>query len=395
MFTRYMLLGVAAMVGVIQVRADEPMGSGSIDVAGTRPATMVSPSVENEGRQALARALDWLAAKQAETGGWSSDKFPAITALALEGFIGSEHPQRDAVVQKAVECLKAYVRADGGIYRAAPGPDEGGSKGGGLSNYNTAICLAILGELHDASLSEVLLNARAFLERSQHKGDDVFKGGFGYDQTTGRAYTDMMNTYYAADAMSRTAWMEEFRSGDRVDIDWNGVGDYVTRMQNTESAGADDAGGLFYNPVDPKAGSLTNAAGVIVFRSYGSITYAGLMQLLYARVDRADPRVKSAFHWASRHWTLDENPGMGAEGLYFYYDILSKCMNAYGHDAFTMPDGTVVGWREALISKLVSMQKIEADTGHGYWVNEKNRYMEGDPVLVTAYSIMALRQALE
>jgi hypothetical protein len=48
-----------------------------------------------------------------------------------------------------------------------------------------------------------------------------------------------------------------------------------------------------------------------------------------------------------------------------------------------------------MIRKLISLQQIEKDgRGDGYWVNSNNRWMENDPVLVTAYTLIALDVAL-
>ena len=44
-------------------------------------------------------------------------------------------------------------------------------------------------------------------------------------------------------------------------------------------------------------------------------------------------------------------------------------------------------WRAELISKLASLQKPD-----GSWVGEK-KWMEDNPVLVTAYSVIALEEA--
>ena len=46
------------------------------------------------------------------------------------------------------------------------------------------------------------------------------------------------------------------------------------------------------------------------------MTYAGLKSFLYAGVGKDDPRVKAAIEWVRKHYTLDENPNMGANGLW-------------------------------------------------------------------------------
>jgi squalene-hopene/tetraprenyl-beta-curcumene cyclase len=124
------------------------------------------------------------------------------------------------------------------------------------------------------------------------------------------------------------------------------------------------------------------------------MTYAGLLSLIYAKVDRHDPRVASAFDWAVRHWDLSENPGMGAQGHYYFLHVLPKTLAAYGQDVLTLSDGKTLNWREETIKKLLSLQKIDPKSGHGYWVNDEGRWMENDPVLVTSYCLLALEVSL-
>lgn len=61
---------------------------------------------------------------------------------------------------------------------------------------------------------------------------------------------------------------------------------------------------------ESKAGSVTNeVTGRISLRSYGSISYVGLMSYLYARLERQDARVQAVLQWLSENYTLEENPG--------------------------------------------------------------------------------------
>ena len=65
-------------------------------------------------------------------------------------------------------------------------------------------------------------------------------------------------------------------------------------------------------------------------RSYASMTYAGLKSMIYAGLSRDDPRVKAALAYITRHYTLDENPGLGQQGLYYYYHTFAKTMARAG-----------------------------------------------------------------
>jgi squalene-hopene/tetraprenyl-beta-curcumene cyclase len=362
----------------------------TIALANTQtPAGSLDTSLANEAKAAVNRGVDWLLAQQAQNGAWSDTGYPALSALALQAIAMSGRENAADAVARGVSYIKTCVQTNGGIY-----VDVKGVKGGGLANYNTAICITALNSLKDPSLTGIIQGGRKFIAGSQHFGDDEYRGGFGYDRDTRRAYTDLLNTYYAAIAMRETAHVEDLRGpGEkRVDIDWTETVKFVERMQNKDSAGTNDAGGFFYNPSDPKAGAVTNKEGVVVFRSYGSMTYAGLLALVYANVSRDDVRVKSAFDWASKHWSLEENPGAGKEGLFFFYNVLTKSLTAYGQDGITTADGRTVSWRTEVARKLVSMQQIDPKSGQGFWKNDTGRYWEANPVLVTCYSLIALER---
>ncbi len=370
-------------------RADRTAPGEADALVSGRPVGALGLSLENEVHAAIQRGLDWLAALQRDNGSWSNPNFPALTGLATHAFIESDHPQKDEIVRKGVAYMLSCAQDDGGIYRHVDG-----RRGGGLSNYNTAICMTALHAAKNPELTPYVLNARKFIAGAQHFGDDHYEGGFGYDRQTDRAYADLLNTYYAVVAMRETADAEEARpAGEaRVDIDWSKTVKFVESLQNVAEAGAEQEGGFIYKPGESKAGTVTNETGTVFFRSYGSMTYAGILALIYADVDRDDVRVRSAFDWASRHWTLEENPGMGPEGLFYFYNVLTKCLDAMGADAIPRAEkDTVINWREELAKKLVATQTIDPKTGHGYWKNDSGRYWESDPVLVTAYSLLALQ----
>lgn len=350
-------------------------------------------SLLNEARAVQNRGLKWLAKRQQADGSWSVADFPALTALPLWAFAVSDYPDKSRVVSNAVQFILKDVQPDGSIYKKAPGP------GGGLVNYNTALCMTALHLTKDPALIPVIQKARQFMATAQHlEGDDVYKGGFGYDKTSGRKYTDLSDSVIAYEAMRLTQSVEDQRpTGEKkVDLDWQATTQFLGKVQNTAKAGTNEAGGFAYRPDESKAGTTTNEAGVVVLRSYGSMTYAGLLSLIYADVSRNDPRVRSAFDWAARHWSLDENPGMGPQGLYYFYNVMAKSLSTFGQEAIPgKKDSPPLAWRAEMIKKLISLQKVEKDgSGEGYWVNDNNRWMENDPILVTAYTLIALDVAL-
>jgi squalene-hopene/tetraprenyl-beta-curcumene cyclase len=220
----------------------------------------------------------------------------------------------------------------------------------------------------------------------------------GYDADQNREYADLSNSYMAYEAMRLTEDVEDLRmAGEvRADLDWEAAQAFLAQLQNLpgvntnawRSDSEEDLGGFAYTPGG--GASRTNEEGRVMLRSYGSMTYAGLLSLIYAEVDAQDERVQAAKDWAVRHWSLDENPGMGQEGLYYFFNVLTKSLKAAGDERLTRPDGREVSWREEVVRRLVGLQKPD-----GRWVNENNRWWEADPNLVTAYTLQALATALE
>lgn len=337
---------------------------------------------------AITQGIAWLVAHQADDGSFSQPQFPGLSALALWAVAGSTDPAHAAAIQRGGDFLLASVQPDGGIYTPIPG-----RRGGGLGTYNTAISLTALAATGRDDITQVVLDARAFLAKSQHLGDDAFQGGFGYDKDSDRAYTDMMNTHFVLEAMRKTQSFEDLRPAGqpRVDIQWAAALDYADRLQNGPKTG-DNAGGFFYSPGDAKAGTVTPSPAddtpAVIIRSYGSITYAGLLALVHCRVDKTDARVQSALDWASRHWTLEENPGMGDQGLFFFYNVISRALSTVGVDTLTRADGAPLAWRADLVEAIATRMRKD-----GSWVNSNGRFWENDPVLATAYSVLALQHA--
>ena len=349
-------------------------------------AANLGESARNEARASVNRAMDWLLKKQNPDGSWSTTNFPALTALPLWALTVSGCENKEAM-DRAAKFILARAHDDGSIFQ------EG--KGGGLRNYNTALCMIALQMSGRPDAVPVVQKARTFLAGMQHLGSDEFNGGMGYDSAASRNSADLSNSYMAFEAMRLTQNVEDLRKqGDKhADLDWKAAQDFLSRVQNcrTDDA-ASEKGGFAYSPKESKAGTFTNADGTIHFRSYGSMTYAGLLSLIYADVKKDDPRVTAAFDWSTKHWSLDENPGVGQQGLFYFLNVLGKSLAAHGQDVIVLPDGKKINWREELINKLVNLQKI--DNGTGYWINEANRWEEGDPVLVTSYAIIALEIAL-
>lgn len=333
--------------------------------------------------KAVEKAAAFLLSAQSDAGHWSDPQMPALTALPVWALVAGELPaalaeKREDAVKRGVAFILSTQRSDGGFY--VPKPGRGGS---GLGNYNTSVCLSALFE-SKRSPNAAMLRAREYIASSQLTGDDTMAGGFGYDRLSRRRYADLSNTGYALDAMRRTSALEEFRAGGkRVDLNWEQALAFVDNLQKKSGP---DKGGAVYNDRTPQGGVSTNAAGRVHLRAYGSMSYAAVLSMCSARLEKSDPRVRNALEYCTEHWSLDENPGMGSQGLYYYYDILARALSAAGVDSLTAKDGRNIRWKEELSSKLVSLQNPD-----GSWANDNNRFWEADPVLCTSFALLALQ----
>jgi len=197
----------------------------SQEVSGTS-SIKVPESLVREGRAAIDRGVDWLVANQSDNGSFSNPKFPALTALPLWAMCESGRAD-SAAAKKAAKFVASCAKADGSIY-VKPDIDQ---KGGGLVNYNTAICMTALHLTGDEQYRPLVLKARAFVAASQHLGGDIYKGGFGYDAKTARSYTDLLNTSTTVEAMRITESAEDYRPAGqaKVDINWKELEKYVQR----------------------------------------------------------------------------------------------------------------------------------------------------------------------
>ncbi len=110
-----------------------------------------------------------------------------------------------------------------------------------------------------------------------------------------------------------------------------------------------------------------------------------MLSYIHADLKKDDPRVTAVFNWLSHNYTLEDNPGMCADGLYYYYQMMSKALSAHGTETLTMADGKQVAWASELALKLINLQQSD-----GSWVNSSGRWWEKDPTLVTSYDVRTL-----
>ncbi len=379
-----------------------------------QPADRLTPAHRAQAYRVLNNAIEYLRAQQdPATGGWGvrpdGVTFPAITALVVDGML--QHPAidtNDPAVARGVEFLLSYRQPDGGIYDRV------------LPSYNTAISLSALARADIDTADTVIPDAQRFLIGLQWSEDSLsediseslgvgrvdaahpFYGGVGYG-SHGRP--DLSNLSFMLQALHDSGYDAESPPFQRAMV-------FLERVQMDErindmpyADGATDGGFIYATGPEAdqidvgqsQAGTIEETLddGTVVsrLRSYGSMTYSGFKSYLYADLPRDDPRVEAARSWISKHYTLDENPGLGEQGYYYYLVAFARALDAWGEPTITITIGEhreSRAWADDLVATLADLQLDD-----GSFRTRNDRWLESDPVLVTAYSVLALQAALD
>jgi squalene-hopene/tetraprenyl-beta-curcumene cyclase len=356
---------------------------GTLAIAGRAPAPAFAGDPSQSYDEIATKAAAFLKSRQKADGSWSSEKGPGITGIAVTALLRSRRatPAEPAIV-RAIAYLEGFIS-----------PKSGGLAEGPNSNYVTSIALmafkdANVGGRYDAQIKagQNFLKTLQWDEGENKGQDDAFYGGAGYGS---RSRPDLSNTSFFIEALRDTGLPADDPNLKKALV-------FVSRCQNLKGefndqawAGKVNDGGFIYTPA---AGGVSmavpdkDANGGL--RSYASMTYAGLKSMIYAGLKPDDPRVKAAAEYITKHYTLEENPGMGQAGLYYYYQTFAKTLALIGRHEITDATGIAHPWKLELVGALA---KRQADDGS--WVNPADRFMEGDPNLVTSYGLLAMAYA--
>jgi squalene-hopene/tetraprenyl-beta-curcumene cyclase len=330
-------------------------------------------------QRSVDRAIEYLQSHgQAEDGSFNSRAGVGITALVTTAVLRHGRGPGDPLVAKSLKYLGDAVQSDGGIY----------ANGGWLPNYETCMVIMCLTEANkDKHYNGVLRNAEAFIRQNQwgekagKDRSDLSYGGTGYGKDS---RPDLSNTAYFIDALKACG-----RGADDPEMQKALV--FVSRCQNFESAdnttvfAAKNPDGGFYYTCVAGGGSPAGKTDNGGLRSYGSMTYSGLKSMIYAGVKPDDPRVKAGVQWIRKNYDVKNNPGLDRAGLYYYYNVFAKSLDALGVDLFEDAAGKKHDWRRELAEELFSRQKED-----GSWINDNTKWMEGDPNLATGFALLAL-----
>jgi squalene-hopene/tetraprenyl-beta-curcumene cyclase len=385
------------------------------------PAALLgqTPAQKATADEMLDRAISWLRTQQDEaSGGWAVNprgpSFPAITGLVLSGMMMQPGiDSGDPAVQRGLTYILSHRQDDGGIYDRM------------LASYNTAICLSALARIDDDRAREAIGPAQNFLrglqfsetslvegaaagETQRVSRDHPFYGGVGYGR---HGRPDLSNLTFFVQAMhdsgvpsddpafqralvflSRTQMHEAVN--DMPYAQGSLQGGFIYATAETGAQVAEEPGRVpgqsFAGTIEETLSDGTRASRL---RAYGSMTYAGFKSYLYADLPRSDQRVQFAYDWIRRNYTLDENPGIGTDGLYYYFVTFARALDALGQETLeVVGDGDIAerrAWAGDLIDRLAGLQNED-----GSFRSVDDRWMEDNSVLITAYAVLSLQHAV-
>ena len=324
----------------------------------------------------IVKAVGFLRSRQADDGSWSGDrKEPGITALVVTALLRSKRvTPADPSVTKGLAYLERFLGPKGGLSEAPH------------ANYSTAIAIMAFQEANkDGRFDSIIKGGQTFLktvqwDESEDKGrDSDYYGGAGYGGNNSRP--DLSNTAFMIEALRDSGLPPDDPALQRALV-------FVSRCQNLKSEFNDqpwaqkvDDGGFIYTAANggmSVAGKTENGG----LRSYAAMTYAGLKSMIYAGLTPDDPRVKAAYDYITKHYNLEENPGLGQRGLFYYYQTAARTLALVGKPSIVDASGKEHAWRDELVAALAKRQDAT-----GSWVNRADSFMEGDPNLVTAYGL--------
>jgi len=357
--------------------AEEP---SQADAVPETPQPLKVPDADRTQKreEAIARGLAYLVQEQAEDGSWAKGNI-GISALCTQALLAGGKTIQDPPVRKAVDFLAKQQADDGGIRDV------------GLENYTTSIALVVLVKADPKTYAAPIEKAKAFL--IAHQWDEAesidlgnpWYGGAGYGQ---HERPDLSNEAFFLEAMHQAGVPKDHPLWKKAQV-------FLSRTQDRSESNdgvfvGTDGGGFIYSPHgggESKAGTVDLPNGNKGLKAYGSMTYAGFKSFVYAGLARDDPRVLAALDWIRRHWTFDENPELGQQGLYYYYMTAARALSAWGEPTIMDARRRTHDWRAELSDAILRRQRE-----NGSWFNEAERWFEGEqvPVVPTSYCILAL-----
>ncbi len=333
------------------------------------------------------KATNFLKSSQDAKGGWSTDKSPGVTGVVLTGLLKSgTATAKDPMAEKALKYIESLINRE---HKHIAGQDAKVQ----LQNYVTSInVMALTAANQSDKYKGIVDDAVKFLKKLQWDEDegkspsDDYYGGAGYDS---KSRPDLSNSQFFLDALRAAGLPKDDPAFQKALV-------FVSRCQNLKSETNDQPwaklindGSFIYTAANGGVTKVVDKAepdGSLP--GYGSMTYAGIKSLIYCGVSKDDPRVKKAYEWIQKNYSVEKNPGMPEArsqwGMYYYYHTMAKSLDALGIDTLVDAKGQKHDWRKDITEALAKRQRPD-----GGFANVAN-WMEADPNLDTGYALMAL-----
>lgn len=333
------------------------------------------PAPPRSPADGLTRGVRFLLTQQSPDGGWRSDVYAqfkdgtALTPLVLTA-LQDAGPFADTAAErkKASAWVAKFTRPDGTIDE---GPD-------GLPYPVYTAALSVIALSHPECREHLTargawlkyLLARQLTEQNGWSPDDAHYGGWGY-------YPDLPKKPAPGQSVPAQHLLESNLSATTFALDaLAAAGGLTDRVREPAAVcmGRLTADGIHFVAGDPlrnKAGVITDAAGRVKYREYGSVQMDA---------ERAAALLGLPWNRTAGKVAFDRHPGdyppereANRDAVYFYF--ARSAAKALGRRAVGLP--------ESLLAK----QRAD-----GSWSNPAELVRENDPVLATAYAVSALAE---
>ncbi|MCB9559110.1 MAG: terpene cyclase/mutase family protein [Kofleriaceae bacterium] len=357
-----------AKAGTGSASAGTGAASGSGSGTGSAAPAAKGPTVADL-EAAIAKGVDFLGKSVADGG--LIGGHPGSTAMAALAMAGAPGVTADDPrLKPSLDLLAGLAKPDGSIV------DKD------YPVYVTAISALAFqqAKVHPDLIEKAqgYLAGKQFGEATGTDPKDKNYGGVGYGADPNEPDADLSNMHFALDALKDSTLKDRPEVLARAQK-------FLERCQNRSESNdqpwATNDGGFVYEPGESKAGGTLSS---------GSMTYAGIAGFLYTAADAKDPRVAAALDYVRANYSVDENPGMGLKGLFYYYHLMARALDLIGQRTIVDSDGHEHDWAAELAGKLLSMQKPD-----GSWANTDQTYWESNPAIATARALLALEHTLD
>ena len=308
------------------------------------------------------KAAKFLQSTQDKNGGWSTDKTPGVTGIALTGLLKSRQatPQ-DPVSQKALKYIESLVnrRKEAHRRQGREGPvaklrhqhQRDGPRRGQARATST--------RRSSATRSRFSKSCSGTKTKARTPSSDFF-GGAGYDS---KSRPDLSNTQMFLDALKAAGVGPDDPAMKKALI-------FVSRCQNIKGETNDRPWAKLINDGSFIYTAATGGVTKVVDQAAEQRHPARLRQHdlrrhqehdLLRRLQGRPARQEGLRMDPEANYTVDKNPGMpevrSQWGLYYYYHTMAKCLDALGIDYVVDAKGVKHDWRKDITEALAKRQR--------------------------------------